>query len=175
MNQAQLKETIEKYGPVRQPVRETTIKILRSDNLRHLFCCWASALPHYLPYQCLLFEAEGFKVMKFQVGIQRVFQKFAYSSRSTHCHDETKRPGQIQPRACPSMSFGKWYCYRECVLRFGQMKRNEKWRNGKKTSRLIRTLCNDYLFLPLCLLPPRILLRLLSQRVPLSPQILQLP
>jgi hypothetical protein len=29
--QAQLKETIEKYGPVRQPVRETTLKILRCE------------------------------------------------------------------------------------------------------------------------------------------------
>ena len=31
--QAQLKETIEKYGPVRQPVRETTLKILRYELL----------------------------------------------------------------------------------------------------------------------------------------------
>ena len=31
--QAQLKETIEKYGPVRQPVRETTLKILRCQLL----------------------------------------------------------------------------------------------------------------------------------------------
>jgi hypothetical protein len=36
--QAQLKETIEKYGPVRQPVRETTLKILRCDV--HDICSW---------------------------------------------------------------------------------------------------------------------------------------
>jgi hypothetical protein len=66
--QAQLKETIEKYGPVRQPVRETTLKILRCEVQR---CCPTARLSQRAPYPVSLFShwALDCDLVGLQVGL----------------------------------------------------------------------------------------------------------
>jgi hypothetical protein len=73
VQQAQLKETIEKYGPVRQPVRETTMKILRCDVLNFVWFdqAFSSSLLHDVCFHRL-------NLVWLQVRVQRMLQEFAH-------------------------------------------------------------------------------------------------